>query len=105
MAQLFREILAVATGLGLLLYIPVNTRRIEEGWVPARFTGSMSEYRAVYAKQARRFAWLATGIGIVFLALIPGGEGPADWGFDLLVAAIWFGIAAMVLHSRRQLRP
>ena len=98
-----KEAIAMISGLALIFYIPFNTRRIAGGWVPAKFTGEAADYPALYVKQATRFMWLGIAIGVVFLALVPLGDGPGEWIPDLAIAVIWFLIAMMTYRSRRQI--
>jgi len=98
-----KEAIAIVSGLALIFYIPFNTRRIASGWVPAKFPGNAAGYPALYVKQATRFMWFGVAIGIVFLAFIPLGDGPGEWIPDLVIAVIWFLIAAMTYWSCRQI--
>ncbi|HEV2186678.1 MAG TPA: hypothetical protein VGR70_05700 [Stellaceae bacterium] len=100
---LIKEAIAIVSGLALIFYIPFNTRRIADGWVPAKFTGDAADYPAFYLKQATRFMWLGIGISGVCVALILNADGPSDWIPDVAIAAIWLVIAAMTYWSRRQI--
>jgi len=94
---------AIVAGLGLIFYLPIQTRRIAGGWVPANFTGNAADYPAFWAKKAIGFMGLAIGIGVVFLALIPAADGTGESISDLAIAIIWLVIAAVTYRCRRQI--
>ena len=103
MWMLIKEAVAIVAGLALIFYLPIQTRRIIGGWVPANFTGDAADYPAFWAKKAIGFMCLAIGIGVVFLALIPAADGARESIADLAIAAIWLVIAGVTYWCRRQI--
>ena len=101
--MLIKEAIAVVSGLVLIFYLPIRTRRIVGGRVPANFTGDAADYPAFWAKKAIGFMCFAIGLGIVFLALIPAANGAGESISDLAIAVIWLVIAAVTYRCRRQI--
>jgi Short repeat of unknown function (DUF308) len=65
--QVFASIVAVLVLVGAV-WQPIQTRRVRDGWKPARFNGTHAEFAAKYGRQFRISPWLFMLIGVLSAA-------------------------------------
>jgi hypothetical protein len=96
------ELIALVCGAALIVWQPIEARRVAGGWVRPRHKGSPEEFRANYRRQLTLFLWLGLGIGVVNLVL--GGvleEDPARRMVRFAAGGIWLGVAVSAVFARR----
>ncbi len=92
------ELIALLAGVVLIVWQPIEARRVAGGWTRPRFRGTREEFLPAYRRQLTMFLWLGVGIVVINIGLgTVIEEDPAR----LLTAAVWAGVAASAYLSRR----
>jgi hypothetical protein len=97
------ELIAIVCGLILVIFMPIEAKRVRSGVVRKNFKGTADDYRAAYLKQVNWFMWLGVGIGVANVAIAPLNLENGEWVFKLIGAAVWFAVAVMAFRTRAQL--
>jgi hypothetical protein len=96
------ELIALVCGLALIVWQPIEARKVAGGWVRKRHKGTPEEFRANYRRQLTLFMWLGVGIGVANLGIAGVMENdPTRQTVRLVTAAIWFGVAVSAVVARR----
>jgi hypothetical protein len=96
------ELIALACGAVLIVWQPIEARRVAGGWTRPRFRGTRAEFLPAYRRQLTIFLWVGIVIGLGNLAM--GAlleDDPARRIARLVTAAVWFGVAGSALLARR----
>ncbi len=100
------ELLALIGAAILIVWMPIETRKVANGWVRPKHKGTPEEFRRQYRRQVTMFFWvgLVLGLGNLGLAALPDQEEVRRIA-KLVVAALWLGAAVSAWFCRRQLPP
>jgi hypothetical protein len=98
------ELVALVCAAILVVWPPIEARRVAGGWVRRRHKGTPEEFRAAYRKQFTLFFWLGImlGLGNVGLAFAFDDE-PARGTVKLVAGALWLGVSVSAFFGRRTL--
>ena len=98
------ELLAMIGAAIVIVWLPIEARKVAGGWVRPRHKGTPEAFRAQYRRQATLFLWagLALGLGNLALAALPD-QSEAHRIARLAVGALWLGVAIVAGLSRRWL--
>ncbi|WP_137125191.1 hypothetical protein [Roseomonas sp. HF4] len=95
------ELVALVCAAALIVWTPIEARKVAGGWVRKRHKGTPEEFRAQYRRQLGLFVWLGIGIGVVNMALGVWLETEAARAtIRLATGGLWLGVAASALFGR-----
>jgi len=97
------ELIAMIGAAILIVWLPIESRRVAGGWVRPKHRGTPEQFRAQYRRQLTMFLWLGLvlGLGNFGLAALPD-EPEARRIARLAVGALWLGVGISAGFSRRQ---
>jgi len=96
------ELMALVCGAALIIWQPIEARKVAGGWVRKRHRGTPEAFRANHRRQLTLFVWLGIAIGVVNLGI--GGLMEEDRTRQIVrfvTAAIWVGVAVSAVFARR----
>jgi hypothetical protein len=96
------ELVALICGAALIVWQPIEARKVAGGWVRPRHKGTPEAFRANHRRQLTLFLWLGVAVGVLNLGI--GGlleEAPARRIVRVVTAAVWFGVAVSAVLARR----
>jgi hypothetical protein len=96
------ELIALVCAAILVVWTPIEARKVAGGWVRKRHKGTPEVFRAAYRKQLTLFFWLGLvlGLGNIALAFAFDDE-PTRSTVKLVAGALWLGVSASAFYSRR----
>jgi hypothetical protein len=98
------ELIALVCAAGLMIWTPIETRKVARGWVRPRHKGTPEQFRIQYRKQLSLFVWLGLAIGLFNIGFALMLEDDQARGLVKLVAGlVWLGAALSCFLSRRHL--
>ncbi len=98
------EIAMIIAALILLIWAPIENRKVRSGWINPRYKGSPAEYHRAYAKQINISFYLA-----IFCAVLNTGMAFIDTPdtvhmmVKLGIGALWAAAAGMMFYCKRSL--
>jgi len=96
------ELIALICAAALIVWTPIEARKVAGGWVRRRHKGTPEEFRAQYRRQLGLFIWLGIGIGAVNFALGLWLEPDAARRMVRFVTGgLWLGVSVSALVGRR----
>jgi hypothetical protein len=98
------QIAMIVSALILIIWAPIESRKVRGGWVNPRYKGQPDEYRRAYAKQVRICLYLAifctvVNIGMAFVDARNG----AYLAVQLGIGVLWAVAAGVMFYCRRSL--
>lgn len=98
------ELVALVGAAILIVWLPIEARKVAGGWVRPKHKGTAEEFRRQYRRQLTLFLWvgLVLGIGNFGLAALPDQE-DARRIAKAVVGTLWTGVAVSSALSRRRL--
>ncbi len=98
------ELLALVGAAILIVWLPIETRKVAGGWVRAKHKGTAEEFRRQYRRQLTVFLWMGVGLAVANFALtaLPDQE-DARRIAKAVIAVLWLGVAISAALSRRRL--
>ena len=63
------ELIAMAAGLAVCVWLPIEMSKIRKGWVHKKFAGDRPKFLAAYRKQLKALMWLGLVFGVLGLGL------------------------------------
>ncbi|MBR0673130.1 hypothetical protein [Neoroseomonas soli] len=98
------ELVAMIGAAILIVWLPIESRKVAGGWVRPRHRGTPDEFRTQYRRQTSMFLWvgLVLGLGNLGLAALPD-QSEAHRITRLVVGALWLGVSLAAAFSRRRL--
>ena len=98
------ELLAMIGAAILIVWLPIEARKVAGGWVRPRHKGTPEAFRAQYRRQTTLFLWagLVLGLGNLGLAALPD-QLEAHRISKLVVGALWLGVSIAAGLSHRRL--
>lgn len=98
------ELLAMIGAAILIVWLPIEARKVAGGWVRPRHKGTPEAFRVQYRRQTTLFLWagLVLGLGNLGLAALPD-QSEAHRISKLAVGALWLGVSIAAGLSRRRL--
>ncbi|MBR0682474.1 hypothetical protein GXW74_18425 [Roseomonas eburnea] len=98
------ELIALIGAAILIVWMPIETRKVAGGWVRPKHKGTPEEFRRQYRRQLTMFFWigLVLGLGNFGLAALPDQD-DARRIVRAVVGALWLGVAISGALSRRRL--
>lgn len=96
------ELIALICAAVLIVWTPIEARKVARGWVRKRHKGTPEQFRVAYRKQLTLFLWLGLGLGAANVGLALGVEEDSVRGTVKLVAGLlWIGVAVSAFAGRR----
>lgn len=96
------EIIAMVCAAVLVVWTPIESRKVARGWVRRRFKGTPEEFRVAYRRQLTILVWLGLGFGVFNLGFALALEDdPARRLVKLVAGALWLGVTASAFLGRR----
>ena len=98
------ELLALIGAAILIVWLPIETRKVAGGWVRPRHKGTAEEFRRQYRRQLTVFLWMGLGLGVANLGLaaLPDQEDVRRVA-KAVAGVLWLGAGASAGLSRRRL--
>lgn len=98
------EFIALVGAAVLIVWMPIETRKVAGGWVSPKHKGTAEAFRRQYRRQLTLYLWigLMLGLGNAGLAALPD-QAMAHAIAKAVVGALWLGVALCAALSRRQL--
>lgn len=98
------ELIGMIAAAVMIVWTPIETRKVAGGWVRPRHKGTPEAFRSQYRRQLTLFLWIGVvvGIGNVGLAALPDQD-DARRIVKAVVGTLWFGVAISAGLSRRRL--
>lgn len=98
------ELIGMIAAAVMIVWTPIETRKVAGGWVRPRHKGAPEAFRSQYRRQLTLFLWLGVvvGIGNVGLAALPDQD-DARRIVKAVIGTLWFGVAVSAGLSRRRL--
>lgn len=96
------ELVALIGALVLIVWLPIEARKVAGGWVRPKHRGTPDEFRAQYRRQVTMFMWLGVALAVGNLVIAFVEEEQARRMVKLVIAALWagVGIAGWVARGR-----
>ncbi|CAH0262065.1 hypothetical protein [Roseomonas sp. CECT 9278] len=96
------ELVAMVCAAVLVVWTPIEARKVAGGWVRKRHKGTPAEFRAAYRKQLALFFWMGIVLGLGNLGLaFAFDDEPARGTVKLVAGALWLGVSVSAFISRR----
>lgn len=98
------ELVALIGAAILIVWMPIETRKVASGWVRPKHKGTPEEFRRQYRRQLTMFFWLGLvlGAGNLGLAALPDQD-DARRLVKVVVGVLWLGAGVSAGLSRRRL--
>jgi hypothetical protein len=98
------ELIALIAAVVLIVWTPIEARKVAGGWVRPKHKGTPEAFRQQYRRQLSLFLWLGLGLGLVNLglAMLPDQD-PGRSIAKMVVGLVWLGVAVSAWLSRRHL--
>lgn len=96
------ELIAMACAAVMVVWTPIEARKVAGGWVRRRHKGTPEEFRTAYRRQLTLFLWLGVVVGLGNLALaFAFDDDPTRSTVKLVGGALWLGVGASAFYGRR----
>ncbi|MBR0650415.1 hypothetical protein GXW78_12130 [Roseomonas terrae] len=98
------ELIALIGALILIVWLPIETRKVAGGWVRPKHKGTPEAFRTQYRRQLTMFLWvgLVLGLGNLGLAALPDQDDARRIG-KIVVGVAWIAAGISAGLSRRRL--
>ena len=98
------ELVALVGALILVVWLPIETRKVASGWVRPKHKGTPEAFRAQYRRQLTMFLWLGLILGLanIGLAALPDQD-EARRIAKLVIGGVWIAAGLSAGQSRRRL--
>lgn len=98
------ELIALIAAAIMIVWTPIETRKVAAGWVRAKHKGTPEEFRRQYRRQLTLFLWLGAvlGLGNLGLTALPDQD-DARRIVRVVIGLLWIGVAISAGLSRRHL--
>jgi len=98
------QILLFISAFILIIWAPIESRKIRSGWKSPRYKGTADEYRLSIRKQFNLFKWFALVIGVVDLGMaFVDQPDTAHMAVQLALAATWLAAGGTMFYCVRLL--
>jgi hypothetical protein len=98
------ELIALIAGVILIVWTPIETRKVAGGWVRPKHKGTAEAFRHQYRRQLTLFVWLGLVLGLANfgLAALPDQDAARSI-VKAGIGLVWLGVAVSAWLSRRHL--
>lgn len=96
------ELIAMVCAAVLIVYTPIESRKVAGGWIRKRHKGAPEEFRASYRRQLSILIWLGLAFGVfnLGLSLLPDQD-PARSMVKAVAGLLWLGVSISAVFGRR----
>lgn len=96
------ELIAMVCAAVLIVWTPLEARKVAGGWVRPRHKGTAEEFRLRYRRQLTVLVWagVAFGLGNILLALLVE-EDRARGLVRFVAGVLWLGVSVSAVFGRR----
>lgn len=96
------ELLAMIAAAVLIVWTPIEARKVAGGWVRARHKGTPGEFRLRYRRQLTVLVWagVAIGAGNILLSLLVDADRARSLA-RLAMGVLWLGVSGAAVFGRR----
>ncbi len=93
------QILLFISAFILIIWAPIECRKVINGWKNPRFKGAPEEYRRTYRKQINIFRWVALVVGAldVGMAFVDQPD-TAHMAVQLALGALWLAAGGVMFY-------
>ncbi len=98
------ELIALIGAVILIVWTPIEARRVAGGWVRPKHKGTPEAFRRQYRRQLSVLIWIGVvlGLGNLGLAALPDQD-DARRMVKVVIGVLWLGVAISAGVSRRRL--
>lgn len=97
------ELISIVAGLIVCIMMPIEVGKIRKGWVRDKFKGDRPKFLAAYRKQLKALMWLGVVFAVLGLAVALLEDHRGEAIVKVIIAVIWFAVAAVSFFSLRTL--
>lgn len=96
------ELVALVCALALIVWTPIEARKVAGGWVRARHKGTPEEFRLGYRRQLTVLIWVGVVIGAGNILLSPLVDADRARSLvRLVMGVLWLGVSVAAVFGRR----
>lgn len=96
------ELIAMVCAAVLVVWTPIESRKVARGWVRRRFKGTPDEFRVAYRRQLTILVWLGLAFGVFNLGLaFAFDDEPTRRMVKIVAGALWLGVSGSAVFGRR----
>lgn len=98
------ELIAMIGAAIVIIWLPIEARKVAGGWVRPKHRGTPEEFRTRYRRQTTMFLWLGLALGVINIGLAALPDGTDVYRISkLVVGALWLGVCISAVLARRRL--
>lgn len=86
------ELVALIGAVVLIVWLPIEARKVAGGWVRPKHRGTPEEFRRQYRRQVTMFMWVGVALAVGNLVIAYVEEDAARRLVKLAIAALWGGV-------------
>lgn len=96
------ELIALICAAVLIVWTPIEARKVAGGWVRKRHKGTPEQFRVQYRRQLTLFLWLGLVLGLANIGLgLLLEENATRSMVKLVIGVVWLGVAVSAFLGRR----
>ncbi len=93
------QIVLFVCALVLIVWAPIECRKVRNGWKNARYKGTAEEYRRTYRKQINFVKWAALAAGVLNIGLAFIDEpDKAHFAVQLMLGGLWIVAGGVMFY-------